>query len=132
MGVNMVKLVVERYLKFHDIDLKLLATYQQIKHAQIKPIQPPNKKNSHVTVKEDETFSKQEGEEQKKEENKNELPAIDKTKKKALKKFLVHNVEVSIRFKRRDILEYFCSVYDFQFLSEYSPLGVCNSIHLVT
>jgi hypothetical protein len=116
--VNVVKLVVENYVKYHDIDLKLLVTYQKIKHAQIKPI----KKNSQDTKGEE---PKEKGKtEQKKEENVNELPTIDKTKKKVLKTFLLSNVETAIRYNCRDIVEYFFSVYDFQFLSKYSPLGV--------
>jgi hypothetical protein len=98
--VRIVKLVVERYIKLHEIDIQLLGTYQRRKHA------PKSLK--------DEGGGKE----------KSELPTIDKAKKKQLKKFFESNVETSISSKCRDIVEYFFSVYSFQFLSRYSPLGV--------
>jgi hypothetical protein len=56
------------------------------------------------------------GEEKQKSEE-NELPTIDKTKKKQFKKFLEAKVEHSIFNKCKVIADYFLSIYDFQFLS---------------
>jgi hypothetical protein len=130
--VNGVKHVVESYIKSHEIDVKLLATYQKLKHAskQIKPKKSSDTSSEKSKESADSKETNDEAHKQKPEENMTKLPTIDRTKKKELKKFLKSNVETAIRNNCRDIVEYFFSVYDFQFLSRYSPLGVFNSIHL--
>jgi hypothetical protein len=115
--VNTVKLVVETYIKFHEIDILQLAAYQKLKHAPKSTKKKDEEDKS--TVKEDDSEKK---------EQTRELPSIDKTKKKELKKFLTSSVTNSITLKCRDMAEYFFSVYDFQLLQRYSPLGVRFSV----